>query len=1036
MIHSVTDLHKPPCVPNGTPLVEYVASAIMRSRASKTLSRIVVVVPSLYSAFFLRRAVTAKLCDDQGFFNVEFMRIEEVADVLYDATDQQDMPSMTRLIASELIHNAISNINTPGPLTRHADNDSTLDAAQRTLQELELLDGGADAALAQLSRVSNDGLYAQLLELQRKYTALASSYMTREMKASIAAQTVSSDAERVDSIIGADIIVVRAPSPPDAYTRLWDALERLDSSIVVRVEPGDGTNDGIVDNSAKTRFYSSSSAADEPRALIRNLMADARARVRFGEMAVLYPTTDYSSRIKDALDGAGIRNCGPSTKTLGEMPSGKFVSLFLSMVNTDMRRDAFTAWTTSSPVVSPTDGSRVPAVMWEIVSRNAQIPSFAEAGNWYRMLRSFEFRMNRRADRAVTADTESTPINPSSYRNAAIAGAGLRRFVAELTNRIDVDEPRSWAEWADWFDGILADYHVQTDGFDSGDRTGFARVGAEIDQVRDLSSVTSTRIDFARFARTVQRILRARIGGDSGWGSSVLVAPLSASIGTAFRSVHIVGMSEGGLPSIGRSDPLLSDEMRLRLDPDSHWLATKRDVLEHQRREFDLALASAPSRRLYWNKAILGATNESYPSPWFIGEISKSNGQANVPIKSLMDPAAEWVESATVLSDIGTSGFEASSDYEFALQNAAIGSRDESTKKEFLEEPGKQVLKRGKHTLRSRVSGEFGRHDGNIPKHLINASAPLDFSAGVLQNYAECPYRYFLSKELNAEERIDPEELLKLSALDEGRLLHSILERFFARFGVDASEEGRENLTQVAMELCDEFLRDEYTGSRAIFEIARRDLIRRLKHWHQKNLDVLRGYDGELITEFRFGFEDDLGIYMLRDGTPIHFRGMIDLIAISKSGESALVLDFKSGNSGSFSKIDKDVTDSGTKLQLPIYSLVAREILGDYADISAAYWFVYHDTGIRLRPKSRVGFDAAQEQFDPVIETIVDGIREGNFPARPGDRDSHGDGPAWKNCKYCAYSDTCATDRQAQWNWKKSAPELAGYVLLAEGDSA
>lgn len=1036
MVRSASTQHnKPTNVPNGAPLVDFVAAAIERTRARNTLSRIVVVASSLYSVFFLRRAVTAKLCDGDGLFNVEFMRIEEVADVLFDTVNQPEIPSMTRLIASELIHNAIDNIDTPGPLTRHVDNDSTLEAVQHTLQELELLDEGAEVALSQLTRGSNKGLYAQLLELQRRYTELASSYLTREMKASMAAQAVSTDADRVNSIFGPDIIVVRAPSPPDAYTRLWDALERLDSSVAVSIKPEDKPDLGKGRVSAQTQFYSTTSAADEPRALIRNLMADAHEGVKFGEMAVLYPTPDYSSRIKDALDAANIKNCGPSPKTLGNTPTGKFVSLFLTMLSTDLRRDTFTAWTTSAPVVNPTDASRVPAVTWEIVSRNANIASFAEVADWQRLLRRFEYRMNRRANHADDTDAESKALNPESYRDAARAASELRYFVSELSNRINVDDRRSWTEWTDWIDDVLADYHLRTDGADDADQTGFDRVSIELDQVRALGSVTRGRVDFTRFARTVQRLLRARVGGDSGWGSAVLVAPLSASIGTAFRSVHIVGMSDRGLPRLGRSDPLLSDDLRRRLDPNGCWLTTKRDDLEHQHREFELALDCAPSRRLYWNKSTLGATNEAYPSPWFVDEILKSRNETNIPVKSLLDPQSDWVEPVATLSEADSLSFEASSDYEFAIQDVAIRSRNETDLATLLSEPSNRALARGECTIGSRKSAVFGPYDGKIPTYLISPTEAGSFSASALQSYAECPYRYFLAHELGADERIDPEESLSLSALDRGILVHSILEEFLSRFGVDASDEGLNHLIDVSNEVCDRFLREEYIGSTTIFELEKGNLLRQLEHWHRNNLHVLDGYEGELMTERQFGYEDDeRRHYILADGFPIRLRGKIDLIAVSKSGERALVLDFKSGNSSSYTDIDRDVTASGTKLQLPIYSLMAREILGDDTDISAAYWFVFHDTDIRLRPKSPVTFESAHEDFAPVIETVVSGIRNGNFPARPGNRDTYGGGPPWKNCKFCAYSDACTTDRLISWDQKKSAPELADYVAMAEGE--
>ena len=981
--------------------------------------------------------MTTKLCDGYGLFNVEFMRIEEVADILFDATDQSEMPSMTRLIASELIHNAIYDIEMPGPLTRHADNDSTLYAVQNTLQELELLDGGAEAALMRLARGSNNGLYPQLLELQRRYAELASSYLTRENKASMAAQAVSGDAERVNSIFGPGIIVVRAPSLPDAYTRLWDALERLDFSVAVRINPDDRPHYQKGDDSPQSRFYSATSAADEPRALIRNIVADAREGVKFGEMAVLYPTPDYSSRIKDALDAASIGNCGPSPRTLAETPTGKFVSLFLKMLSAEMRRDAFTAWTTSAPVVNPTDASRVSAVTWEIVSRNANIASFGKTTDWQRSLRRFEYRMNNRADRADDTDADEQTIAADTLREAAEAASQLRWFVSDLSSKTDIDNDRSWAEWVDWIDGILADYHLQTDGIDSTDRTSFNCVSAEFDQVRALGNITRARVDFDRFARTVQRLLRAGISGDSGWGSAVLVAPLSASIGTAFKSVHIMGMSEGGLPRPGRSDPLLSDDLRRRLDGDGSWLSTKREKLEYQHCEFNMALDCAPFRRLYWNRAILGATNEAYPSPWFVEEILNSRNETNVPVKRLMDPESDWVESVTMLSDLGLSSFEASSDYEFALEDVARRSQNETDLRALINEPRNRALARGKCTVKSRKSAIFGPFDGKIPTYIVDPTETFSTSASALQSYAECPYRYFLAHELNADERIDPEEALTLSALDKGILVHSILEEFFSRFGIDASDEGLEHLMDISNEVCDRFLREEYIGSASIFELERVNLLRQLSHWHRNNLDVLDGYEGELMTERRFGYEDDrLGHLALMSGLPVRLRGKIDLIAVSKSSERALVLDFKSGNSGRYTDIDKDVTASGTKLQLPIYSLMAREILGADIDVSAAYWFVFHDKSIRTRPKSPVNIESARKRFASVIETIVGGIHKGNFPARPGDRYAYGDGPPWKNCKHCAYSDACTTDRLILWDRKKSAPELFDYVSLAEGEPA
>lgn len=1024
---------------NGAPLVATVADEVLRIRRNDPFSRVVVVVPSYFSAFFLRRALTDELCVRRGasLFNVEFMRIEEVADRLFDATSTgSEKPSMSRLIASELIYNAIAGLKSTGPISDHAENESTLDAVQHTLRELELLDDGAEDGLLRLTRGSRDGLYAQLLEIHRRYTELAARYSTRENKSSVGARIVHNEPDRVNVYLGSSIIVIRAPSSPDAYTRLWEALARMEASTEIRLEPAKTVR---ADQSSRIRFYSAMGAADEPRALIRNIIADARNGMKFGDMVVLYPSPNYASRIKDALNGAKILNCGPSHNTLEETASGKFVSLFLAMLDPDaeMRRDTFTAWVTSAPVVEPTSGQRVPAVPWEIVSRNANIARFSGDAEWQRSLASFGRRMLNRANRAEDADADDRSIDPDTLREAANAAFELRRFVTELLTRTNIADNRSWSDWVDWIEGILRDYHSQSEDPETVERTGLERIKLEFDQIRGLSEITSRNVIFRRFSRTVRRLLGASSGGDAGWGSAVLVAPLSASIGTAFASVHILGMAEGALPGPGRSDPLLSDDLRRQLDRDGSWLTTKTENLDHRHREFQLALACAPTKRLYWNKAVVGATHETYPSPWFVDEILKARNESNLPVKSLMNPDSDWVDAVTPLRDIAEPNHNPSSEYEFALQNVAIRSADELALGRFLSKPHNQSLALGRQVMTARSAANFGPYDGQIRDQIAVQTHPLDASASSLQNYAECPYRYFLGNRLNVDERIDPEDSLSLSAQDKGILVHSILERFFGQPRIDKSAMGLETLIEISQKVCDAFQRNEYVGYNAIFELEKTRLIQRLVNWHAENLDVLDGHFGEFRPEYQFGSDnDEYGGLRLGDGTTVKLRGKIDLIAISESRDRAMVIDFKSGNSSRYSDIEKDVTASGTKLQLPIYAIAAAEILGGDVDISAAYWFIFHDTGIRLRPRRPVPLEQARGEFEPVLETIVNGIRNGNFPARPGDRVTHGEGPPWKNCQYCAFSDACTSDRLVAWNRKKIAPELADYVALVEGEGA
>ena len=1022
-------------VANGAPLVAHIADIIAEIRKRTPFSRILVVAPSSYSAFFLKRSVTDRICEcsENGLFNVEFKRIEDVADVLFDATDDRpDLPSMPPLVAFELIHNAITSLDTSGPLSDHAENDSTVAAVQRTLDELALLDVDAEEALKQISSNAEMGVYPQLLEVQRKYSRELGGYVTREQKATIAAQTASQNRRVVTQTLAPDVVVVRAPTGPNAYTDLWESLQNLPSATTVEISvfPSTGTNGSQSQRS--TRFYSTLGAADEPRALIRNIISDARNGVKFGEMAVFYPSSDYASRIRDALNTAGIANCGPSTRTLAETSAGKFVSLFLTMLSEGMRRDTFTSWTSSSPVVDPSTKKRVPSVPWEVVSRNAKVSRFSAESDWKNSLDRYARGMYRRAQRAAESmDTDGRTVDPETFGAMSKSASQLEKFVTRLTDNTSSEVGTRWIDWVGWLDTIIDTYLLP----DTRETDGFLQIQEALNQVRALDGVTQSQVDFSRFRRTIERILRTYIDASSGWGSSVLVAPLTAGTGTAFKSIHILGMAEGSLPGPGRSDPLLPDNLRRELDPIGSRLLTRSDHLGLDQTIFRMALSCAPSNRLYWNKALMGATNEAYPSPWFVDEVQKAHNQTNVSVKSLMDPQSDYVDSVTPLAEVAASDFSASSEYEFSMRDVAIRSKDSTTRNGLLSDKSFTPLARGNRIALSRRDSEFGDFDGNVGNTAIETLSEWQTSATALESYAQCPYRYFLAHELNVDERIDPEESLELSPLDKGILVHSILEQFLKKHGVDRSDEGLLALREVAQTEFDRFQREEFIGYGTIFDLEKVKLLRDLETWHRTSLDALVGYDGELKTEASFGLGDEkLGQILLNDGFAIQLRGRIDLIAVAPGGDRALVLDFKTGRT-SYHEIEKNVTDAGKKLQLPIYSIVANEILGQDADIEAAFWFVFLHGANEFRPRNYVTLEEATEHFRPVISTIIDGIRSGAFPAHPGERNRFNDASSWDNCRYCAYDDVCSSNRLISWDRKKTSPVLEGYVAMSEGQS-
>ncbi|MDH3755129.1 MAG: PD-(D/E)XK nuclease family protein, partial [Acidimicrobiia bacterium] len=120
-----------------------------------------------------------------------------------------------------------------------------------------------------------------------------------------------------------------------------------------------------------------------------------------------------------------------------------------------------------------------------------------------------------------------------------------------------------------------------------------------------------------------------------------------------------------------------------------------------------------------------------------------------------------------------------------------------------------------------------------------------------------------------------------------------------------------------------------------------------------------------------------------------------------------------------------------TRLQLPIYALAARAAVGEpRAPVRAAYWFVsdrgkYEQRGYALTPE-------IEERFDTVLRTMLDGIEAGVFCAHPDPPRSY---VHFVSCRYCDPDGLGTRDRWAEWERKKHAPELAGYLALVEPEA-
>ncbi len=219
-------------------------------------------------------------------------------------------------------------------------------------------------------------------------------------------------------------------------------------------------------------------------------------------------------------------------------------------------------------------------------------------------------------------------------------------------------------------------------------------------------------------------------------------------------------------------------------------------------------------------------------------------------------------------------------------------------------------------------------------KEKLSEQKEKQYSASQLEDYAKCPFQYFLKRILQLETVEEPKE--ELEAFELGSIVHSILYQFY----VTLNEEG------ISLFGCDE--KTFALAEKLIFEIAERK-IDKLKLYsplifmerekilgiegNKKNsilykfLEQERSKDEGFKPEFfeiEFGkFQKSVEDFREVKVGEISVRGKIDRIDIDYETDTFKVIDYKLGGK----RPSKDDIKSGISLQLPLYVYASKKII-------------------------------------------------------------------------------------------------------------
>src|ERR687891_616547 len=529
------------------------------------------------------------------------------------------------------------------------------------------------------------------------------------------------------------------------------------------------------------------------------------------------------------------------------------------------------------------------------------------------------------------------------------------------------------------------------------------------------------------FRRTLELELDADLGRVGRFGEGVLVGPLSFAVGLDLDLVVILGMAEGTLPAAVHDDSLLPDGKRRAAGGE---LPLRRERVGREQRRVLAALAAADHPLLCAPRGDLRASSERVPSRW----LAELTGDARGP------------DGATAThTDVGAGArVEHVPSFAHAVTHVAFPA----TEQEYRLRAGPDhdpVVEAGSRVIRARRSRAFPRFDGNLAG--LAVPSPLDevVSSTRLESWASCPFAYFVGHLLQVEPTEDPARQLTISAWDRGSLVHEILQSFVD--DVLARPAGRQpepdqswspgdhdRMRELAERHCDAYEARGLTG-RPVFWRHERSQILALADRFLTEDDAYRRAirSRPVAAELRFGYDDGAGTgavaLALPDGRQLRFRGAADRVDLGDDG-TIRVADYKTGKADDFRRLGPDNPDErGTKLQLPVYGLAARQFVGQAeAPVEAHYWFVSDREGFK-----RIGYavdDQVLARVGEHLTTIVDGIERGAFPARPDASST-----PWVTCPYCDPDGLGVAELRRDWERKRHDPAIAAYAEMAEPEA-
>ncbi len=521
------------------------------------------------------------------------------------------------------------------------------------------------------------------------------------------------------------------------------------------------------------------------------------------------------------------------------------------------------------------------------------------------------------------------------------------------------------------------------------------------------------------------------------------VVPLMAGRGVPFKMVILPGMVEKSFPPLIRQDAILLDHERKFINRfftglEQEPLPLKKEGrLEEERLLYRLAIGAAREGLiLSFPRIEIGTGRERLPSSFLLASVEALTGKTSDFQKIEEYPNFIRVPLSEFAVKVPS---EAIDEVEYDL----------SMVKQKLEEKAPEALaylqqvspffSQGLLLESSRWGkGVFTEFDGAFSSeeaHKVLRDRYSLFKKTVsptrLESYATCPFQYLLSGIMGIEPLLEPEKEITISPLHKGKLIHSILWKFFTalkkerRTSFHLKSDDLSHLFETARKEFSEYEKMGVTGYPVLWEVEKKEILEELTNFLEEELketgfipayfEVRYGMKSLDPLESEISTEDPIPIEL--EGMLLYLKGKIDRIDLSKDKKKARVIDYKTGKV----RAKENDLGGGKNLQLPLYLYVAGRLLHPLHQRieveSAEYYFMKSQKRVPFKGSELI---AKRAELHHILKTISEGIEEGLFISVPGD-----------HCRICNFEIVCGTSRKTLFERKSKDLRLKRFLEMA-----